>query len=619
MDTGSSALTGSKLRTACDLCRLRKIRCDRAQPACENCHIARLPCVFTPQSNQTRKGLRDELSTTQARVRELEDTLKRIQASACQASDNQPSATSIQHISPRPPNQLSPTNFAVSFIPDTRPLEPAISVLRSHLSYCGLGAPDSSTRADFYSTVYQKTGHAFDLEDFFLGATQSSETKNLRPNRKPVTLLWPSSDLVQLCINHYIESGLYSLFPFADVVFLQFLLDSQVLDQSKHVRASSRACLAAFTANITIMHRHKPEFASADPDAYARAAFTLIPQIITESADLRTLEAMMMLIIYLSPLGQSQPIDLLLGIAIQTLYSLGGHKTKSSQRTSDQASNDRHLRALFWLCYGIDSELSIRKGRPPLLNHDHCDLDLPVNYAQKSKEQHFYWKPLSPNELLYPSDLRFNLIKTKIYAMLYSEKNAPQSEARRIQLIRELDNELSDLRSEFPVNCRPDVFATENAPKYVFHDLSIRGVSIHLEYYYCLGKIHGANNPYNISAAGSHSPLPSSAEITYEAARSTLIYIGRVRHYINYHTFWIHADFILTAIITLFRFLIMRPSSPGFPRDIQIMEEIAHIFAEFLTSGDPERRGFSPFYLTHRFIKWLIFLAMESHECQINS
>jgi hypothetical protein len=173
-----------------------------------------------------------------------------------------------------------------------------------------------------------------------------------------------------------------------------------------------------------------------------------------------------------------------------------------------------------------------------MLSEVHCDLDLPVNYTLKSSEHHFYWKPLSSKELLYPSDLRLNLIKTKIYSLLYSEKNASHSEARRIQLIRELDHDLCVLRSEFPVDCRPDLFATENAPDYLFHDLSIRGVSIHLEYYYCLGKIHGANNSYNIRASNSWSPLPSSAEICYEAARSTLIYIGRVQHYINYHTFW---------------------------------------------------------------------------------
>jgi hypothetical protein len=186
----------------------------------------------------------------------------------------------------------------------------------------------------------------------------------------------------------------------------------------------------------------------------------------------------------------------------------------------------------------MDKEFSIRKGQPPLLNDADCDLDLPKNYALKPSENHFYFKPLSSKELLFPSDLRFSLLKTKIYRFLYSREGQAQSEASRLQLIRELDDELSAMKSEYPVECRPDAFATPSAPDYMFHDLSIRGVSIHLEYYYCLGKIHGASECFNIPQMQSWSPLPSSAEICYEAARSTLIYISRVQHYINYHTFW---------------------------------------------------------------------------------
>lgn len=187
----------------------------------------------------------------------------------------------------------------------------------------------------------------------------------------------------------------------------------------------------------------------------------------------------------------------------------------------------------------MDREFSIRKGQPPLLNDDDCDLDLPAAYARKSSDHHFYWKPLSPRELLYPSDLRVVLIKSKIYRLLYSPQSQEHSEARRLQNIRELDDELSALRLEYPVECRPDAFATESAPDYLFHDLSIRGVSVHLEYYYCLGKIHGANDSFSsVPIANKWSPLASSAEICYEAARSTLIYIGHVRHYINSHTFW---------------------------------------------------------------------------------
>lgn len=187
----------------------------------------------------------------------------------------------------------------------------------------------------------------------------------------------------------------------------------------------------------------------------------------------------------------------------------------------------------------MDSEFSIRKRQPPLINPADCDLDLPASYAVKPSENHFYWKPLSAKELLYPSDLRLNLIKSRIYRLLYSPQSQSLSQASRLQHIRELDAELSSLRMEYPVECRPDAFATESTPDYLLHDLSIRGVSIHLEYFYCLGQIHGASNPFGtLPARRGWSPLHSSAEICYEAARSTLIFMGRVRHYINYHTFW---------------------------------------------------------------------------------
>ncbi|KAJ5657213.1 transcriptional regulator family: Fungal Specific TF [Penicillium longicatenatum] len=611
----SSVARGSKTRKACDLCRVRKIRCDRAQPACENCHLAGLPCIFTPPLNQERKDLRQELADTQARVRELEDALNLATQSSSHENSSQLTASTLsgRGVDPASTSQIP---FTSSVIPDTRSLEAAVATFKWHIANCGLGSPLSSARAAFSSSVHQQTGHKFDLDELLFEVAHSFEAQGFRSNKRLTTSQWPPRHLVQSCIDYYAKSGLYSMFPFADVEALQILLNADVLSRPQATRAANIACLAAFTANIAQMHRHEPSLANADPDSYAQAALGLIPAILMETPDLRTLEAVIMLAIYIAPIGQTQSIDLLLGIAIQTVYSLGGHRIQATPGTPSRSQENQHLRALFWLCYGMDSELCIRKGQPQLINEAHCDMDLPVNYALKSKEHHFYWKPLSSKELLYPSDLRLNLIKTRIQTMLYSEKNAPNSEARRLQLIRELDNELSKLRSEFPVECRPDLFATEGAPNYLFHDLSIRGVSIHLEYYYCLGKIHGSNNSYNIPVSNSGPPLLSSTEITYEAARCTLIYIGRVRHYINYHTFWIHAHFLLTAVITLFRFLITAPTAPTFARDLRIIDDTAQIFAQFTVSDDPERNCFPPFYITYHFVKRLSFLA---HESQIRS
>lgn len=230
---------------------------------------------------------------------------------------------------------------------------------------------------------------------------------------------------------------------------------------------------------------------------------------------------------------------MLLGIAVQALYNLGGHRMSPTTEPNIRPKQINHLRALFWLAYGMDREFATRKSQPPLINEADCDLDLPPAYVLTSSAKHFYFKPLSSKELLYPTDLRLVLMKSRIYRLLYSVQSQYYSEAKRLQHIRELDHELSDLKSEYPVEFRPDAFATESAPDYLFHDLSIRGVSVHLEYYYCLGKIHGASSSATETLSSkARSPLPSSEEICYEAARSTLIYMSRVRHYINYHTFW---------------------------------------------------------------------------------
>ncbi|KAJ5683515.1 transcriptional regulator family: Fungal Specific TF [Penicillium macrosclerotiorum] len=620
MDPASNAPRGANVRSACDLCRSRKIRCDKAQPACENCQVAGLPCTFTAQPTAQRKSLRQELTDSRARVQELEDALAAVQNNSDApnySARRVAPASSTATTSPGSEAHFQSSQSSQpckNYIPDTRSLEAAVAAFQWHIAFCGLGNPLSTTRAAFYSQIHRQTGCTFDLDNFLQGVASSFKANGLRSEKKSTTSKWPSTPLVQRCVEHYASNGLYSMFPFADAEALRVLIQADVLNHPHTTRAANRACLAAFTANITVMHRHDPAFSDSDPDAYAQAALSLIPDILMEASDLRTLEAVMMLVIYLAPLGQPQSSELLLGIAVQALYTLGGHKFQSSPETPSRSQQSRHLRALFWLCYGTDSEFSIRKGQPPLLNETHCDLDLPVNYAQKSSEHHFYWKPLSSKELLYPSDIRLNLIKSKIYRLLYSEKNSSRSEARRIQLIRELDLELSDLRAEYPVECRPDAFATEKAPDYLFHDLSIRGISIHLEYYYCLGKIHGANTSFNIPTSKTWSPLPSSDEICYEAARSTLIYIGRVRHYINYHTFWLHAQFVLTAVITLFRFLLMIPSAPNFARDLQVLDGTADLFAGFTMSEDPERNCFPPFYITHAFIKELVFLARRAYD-----
>lgn len=196
-----------------------------------------------------------------------------------------------------------------------------------------------------------------------------------------------------------------------------------------------------------------------------------------------------------------------------------------------------HLRGLFWLCYSIDKEMSLRKCEPPLINDNDCDLNLPANYVAASSDHQFFLREVSPGELLFPSDLRLAVLKSRIYQNLFSHQSLSKPMPERLQIMREMDDELNELKSQFPAVAQPERFLEGEIPSTLFHDLSLRGINLHLGFYHCLTKIHQAILIGPVTSRG-WAPPSSSLELCYQAARSTLLYINRVRHLVIKETFW---------------------------------------------------------------------------------
>jgi len=184
-----------------------------------------------------------------------------------------------------------------SYLPDTRDFDTALAAFQWHISYCGLGSALSTQRAAFYSLIEQQTGCTFNVDVFAHEVTQSFKAAQLKSNKKVVGIKWPSSSLVQQCLEYFDRNGLYSIFPIVDVEAMQILLNANILDQPPHMtRVANRACLVAFAAMVTQIHRHEAAFAGTEPDAYAQAALTLLPEMLLEPPDLRTLEAVTILV-----------------------------------------------------------------------------------------------------------------------------------------------------------------------------------------------------------------------------------------------------------------------------------------------------------------------------------
>ncbi|KAL4905796.1 hypothetical protein BDW74DRAFT_177498 [Aspergillus multicolor] len=548
------------LGNACHLCRLRKVRCDRAKPACENCRLAGVACVFTRLSDQPRKTVHQKLAETKSQLQKLEQKLRERRSA---------------------PNLSS----AGSRLSDPGRFDTAIASFQWHLGFCDLP-------------------QTFDLNEF---SRELLEEIQSQTSSEPVVVApkWPSLHLVRCALDHYKNAHLYSLFPVVDVHEMARILDVSELDLSDDsLDASTRACLGAFTAFITGLRPKEPAFvaAGADSIANARAVLTLLPDLALQDTNVRALEALLMIALHVAPMGEPQTAEALMAMGVRILFNLRANTAQSEQKSP-------HLRALFWLFYGFDKENSIRRSRPSLINDADCDLEFPFTYLSDYTDYHFFGTELSEQVLLFPTDLRMGLLKSRIYRLLYSVEAQKQSEARRLQTIRELDQEMGELKASFPRNCQPDDFVGGRVSETLFRNLSMRGTGTHLEYYYCLMKIHAAT-----AINGRIPPPQSSIELCYQAARSTLLYMDRLQFCITPETFWIHADFVIPAVLALHQRLVaVSPSDASYVReDLQILENTAYIYGKLAASGAEKGEVFAPYIIAERFIRRIAALAEES-------
>ncbi|KAE8389794.1 hypothetical protein BDV23DRAFT_172817 [Aspergillus alliaceus] len=370
-----------------------------------------------------------------------------------------------------------------TYLLESYSFDAALSNFRWHLAYCGPRAAPFALTPCFSSTVYERTGFDLNVDDFLNQLAHSFKLQYPTHSTRTIVPKWPPQPLIQRSIEYFSKNRLYSIFPAVDFENTPIHLDPKALNHPENTtNPANYACLVALTAMVTRIRGRDLAFAGADPDAYVQAVLTLLPELMIDNENLRSLETLVLLALYIAPLGQPRPAGILLAMAMRMLYNIGGNRNRPVRdETLEQRQHREHVRALFWLCYAIDKEMSLRECKTPLINDADCDLDLPATYVSTSSDRSFFPEPLSTKELLFPSDLRLALMKSKIQSLLYSDH----------------------------------------------------------EYYYCLSKIHGASSTSGISSPQSLLLLPSSMEICHESARSTLLYISRVRHLMQPETFWL--------------------------------------------------------------------------------
>lgn len=223
----------------------------------------------------------------------------------------------------------------------------------------------------------------------------------------------------------------------------------------------------------------------------------------------------------------------LLSLACHIIVDLDGHSDLSDARhTSGNYSERlrRHTRGLFWLCYRLDKDASLRQGRPPILTQEHCDLTFPDDYRNSWLLPDNYYESMVNPYLSAAS--RLSLIKENVCRLLFSRSATSTDDNLVLLNIRHLDEELEKWRVALPHRIQPTLViyadhATSSA--YFGSRREVWSLVLQLDYCYTLIMIHTAIRKCNKAGSepGSisedlHQVVHSSINLSLEAARSTL-------------------------------------------------------------------------------------------------
>ncbi|KAB5576147.1 fungal-specific transcription factor domain-containing protein [Coniochaeta sp. 2T2.1] len=546
-----------RTRKSCDACHSRKIKCDLALPQCDWCFHRKLPCTFM------------QVSRTSERSRPPR-------------SDSNPTS-----------DDASPGGQPTSF---TAP--PAVAVLagvhfgKVHFAGRYLGNISSYNGIPFLtdgghewiqSCAGEKAVFPALPESLFLDA-------QMLPGDPDLSL--PSIDMVEDYLRFFRSSHLKLEFPVVDSVMFQHTIRvayGLVPDTPPHECMLARASVFAFMACLSLFEgeRRKPEL-RADGDACALKARRLL-SMSPQDLGITTLQTALMLTIHLLFSGQIPLCAVYHSLACRVTFMLGGHLLADPWTMPDEPTDTgsvrwsaqvkRHLRKLFWLCYLLDKEISLRTGQPPSISDEHCDLTLPGGYMDVQYHDEYFFADVTHLDEsavpLLPADLRLTMIKSKACTVLYSAHALRKSDADLLRDVRELDEELETWRLSVPPKHRPVLSLSESSiwsrgdkPK------SVRTVVINFEYHYLMATIHQATSrcrAWTTRGSGEMDSVRSSLALAVEASRSALVSLRYAVHGLLEEASWTLVFYPMSAALTIFCNLLWDPLHPRAQEDLHLL------------------------------------------------
>ncbi|KAI7775862.1 transcriptional regulatory protein [Diaporthe eres] len=204
--------------------------------------------------------------------------------------------------------------------------------------------------------------------DYMLGSHNFSKMCAERPSTySPTTIVvdspdcpLPAADAAMLCLRAFLNRfGILGLFQPREitVVFQHHVYGKQSSGSGSYAAVNMVCACASWTTE---------DAGTMASERLFQSAFRVLPGILTETPDTVSIGALLLMVTYLVSTSRSSTAANVFGSAVQMILLAGYHTTPSS--LGDRSAQDLQKTRLLYRAYILEQDLSLRLGKPPLLN-----------------------------------------------------------------------------------------------------------------------------------------------------------------------------------------------------------------------------------------------------------
>ena len=255
--------------------------------------------------------------------------------------------------------------------------------------------------------------------------------------------------------------------------------------------------------------------------SYFKNAYAVFDEIISTDGNLLSIQAILLMAIFLSSTVDTRTTSMLVSAAIRMIRILDLDSELDGEPDDAEAEQRRNV---FWIAYMLDVDLSLRSGLPPNIT-DLPEMQLPQERLLDESGQ--LSDSLDPPPVdFFRLEVDLSLIRAKIYRLYTPDASATYEQLT--MRASQLRDELEAWRIKLPSSIRPNCARKSNG------SISFPLATLHLDFYYSACLVHQRLNLPSMTgepAVSTQSPQ-DLAEIfsrpSIDAARAMLSMLDHI-------------------------------------------------------------------------------------------